>query len=115
MRVLLAPTVSLVGLKPETVLAIQLVAGIFEQAGELTLKINSICDGEHGLGSLHYVGYAFDVALPTVTDKARLLALLKAGLTPEFDVVLEASHFHIEFQPELPCNHYKWASARRAT
>jgi hypothetical protein len=78
-------------------------------------RITHIRDGKHMNGSLHYTGDAIDLVwleyenLPTelgqeIRDELyrRLNGFPRsAGLLPDFDVVYEGSHFHIEYQPKL--------------
>lgn len=62
--------------------------------------LTSVTDGKHGETSLHYAGFAVDIdhhdpgSFPWIREK------LVDRLTVEFDVVVEATHIHIEFQPK---------------
>lgn len=61
------------------------------------LVITSGKDGKHGNNSLHYRGRAVDTRTYHVLD--RLVNLLRAELGPDFEVVLEKDHIHIEYDP----------------
>ena len=62
------------------------------------LVITSGKDGTHGNGSLHYEGKAVDLRTWNVLDS--LVKQLKAHLGPDYDVVLEKDHCHIEYDPK---------------
>jgi len=74
------------------------VAFIFSEARELFI-ITSTYEGNHGEGSLHYANQAYDVRLPD-DSKLRILAKIKEKLGSDFDVVLERTHYHIEYDPK---------------
>lgn len=62
----------------------------------------------HKFGSLHYSGRAFDFrtsTLPSPASVQDVIAMARIRLGPEFDVVMEADHGHVEYDP-------KWESAR---
>ncbi len=95
------------GMQPEMCLALIAI----QQAASNTvahLVITHIRDGVHSDKSLHYVGFAVDVAPseeqpPEEIDKIELD--LKLCLTPEYDLVSHYddsrfTHWHIEFQPK---------------
>lgn len=97
----LKKNVKLNGIKPEIMVAIMIANEVY-QKNDSELIITSICDGKHGTGSLHYAGLGFDCRtrhLPLGKDKD-IVHALKLRLTDEFDVVLEPTHIHIEFQPK---------------
>lgn len=94
--------VKLEGVKPETVLGIIIAATVFASHGYL-FTLTSVTDGKEwrSAESLHPFGYAFDCRIWDVPKKKLepLCAALKNALGPEFDVVLEKDHIHIEFDP----------------
>jgi len=55
--------------------------------------------GNHGAGSLHYANDAFDMRDPDPCI-SKYLTVLKERLGPDFDVVDEHDHFHIEYDPK---------------
>lgn len=69
--------------------------------------ITSTYDGNHSPGSLHYQNRAFDVRLPsrigrnnsTDLDKEAYVKI-KEALGKDFDVILEDTHIHIEYDPK---------------
>jgi len=91
------------GVKPEMVMGLLIAEGYFNSSGISEMVVTSVVDGKHGVGSLHYVGYAADIrtwaiqndSLPDFTKG------LSEELGEEFDVVLEKDHIHIEFQPKV--------------
>jgi len=70
--------------------------------------ITSIMDGKHMKGSLHYDGYAFDVRSwadssgkqLSQQEKDDMAYNMRVILGKDWDVVVEGSHFHLEYQPE---------------
>lgn len=98
------PGVSIRGLRPEIVFAALIVAGVFAKSGVEPVWITSGTEGKHSAGSLHYVGAALDIRLPPPALTSDILNRLRESLGAEFDVVLESSHIHIEFQPKTPLN-----------
>lgn len=91
------PGVRIYGLKPETVIGLLIVESVCRDREEI-FRLTSGMEGLHGRASLHLAGYAFDMGL--VNDSAGLVAELKTCLGKDFDVVLEATHIHVEFQPK---------------
>jgi hypothetical protein len=89
------PGVIIFGLQPEMLLGISIIASIFAEQKE-DLVITSVMDGKHMAGSRHYAGQAVDIRLVSVSE-AFLPAKLKAALGPDFDVVPESDHLHIEY------------------
>jgi hypothetical protein len=59
MNINLKDGVTLNGVRPETVLAIMVVAGVYARMG-YKYTVTSITDGKHKAGSLHYPGFGFD-------------------------------------------------------
>ena len=62
------------------------------------LVITSGKDGTHGNNSLHYEGKAVDLRTWNVLDA--LVKQLKVHLGPNYDVVLEDTHLHVEYDPK---------------
>jgi hypothetical protein len=59
--------------------------------------ITSTYEGTHGYGSLHYSNNAIDLRLYKNKD---IVKQLKKRLGSDFDVVAEADHCHIEYDPK---------------
>jgi hypothetical protein len=55
-------------------------------------------DGKHGVESYHYLDRALDIRFWQIApdDRGRIAATIRTLLPPYFDVVVEATHFHIE-------------------
>ena len=63
--------------------------------------VTSIRDGNHMLGSLHYDGNAFDILTPKTTVGVNMpLKDIKEAAGPQFDVVREKDHVHVEHDPK---------------
>ncbi len=75
------------------------LACAWSAVARVDVDVNSIDDKQHGVGTLHGWGLAVD--LDTVGDKpadlASLHGFLARYLPPAYDVVLEATHVHVEF------------------
>lgn len=87
--------VKLAGVRPEIVIAMHVVDSVM--GGKLV--ITSVVDGVHGVNSLHYVGLAFDMRTRDTADVNKLAKDIRNALGSEYDVVVEKTHIHIEFQP----------------
>ena len=93
---------------------------VFDDFGH-NMRITHIRDGKHSRGSLHYVGDAVDIIWlpykdmpPGMAHDIRDQLYLKlngfprtAGMVPDYDIVYEGSHFHIEYQPKLDNHEYR--------
>ena len=64
--------------------------------------ITSLMDGTHSHKSLHYSGRAVDFRTRDLSalEVSHLAAALKADLGPPFDVVVEETHLHVEWDPK---------------
>jgi len=95
--------VRLTGVKPELVIGIIRVLGVFESY-DIDMWLTSVVDGVHREGSRHYAGEAFDIRtthLATKT-KANILRAVRAALGgTEFRLYDEAQtkqpHWHISW------------------
>ncbi len=87
-------------LQPEIVLAIIAIRDVYEFYNEPELIITAGNDGKHMVGSLHYKGYAIDLRLPKEGKNwGAIVAMIKAFLGENFDVILEKTHIHVEYDP----------------
>jgi hypothetical protein len=72
---------------------------LWSHRSKVDVEVNAIEDGTHMAGSLHGFGLAID--LDTVGDKRADLKLLhewlRRRLHPQYDVVLEGDHVHVEW------------------
>lgn len=91
------------GVRPELLLALLVADRIYTKRGQ-RLVVTSLNDGTHGLTSLHYAGCAADLRTKYFTpEEARdTVDELKTDLGngPDYDVVLESDHIHVEWQPK---------------
>lgn len=96
-------SVDLRGLAPQMVLAYYIASSIYERQGK-TCWITSANDSKHGPNSLHYKGKALDLRTRNLRPEQvhPIYTELKAALGPQFDVVLETDHIHVEFDPKEP-------------
>lgn len=64
--------------------------------------ITSGIDGKHSQNSLHYVGRAFDFRTRSIHPDTlkNIVQELKARLGPDYDVIDEGTHLHVEWDPK---------------
>lgn len=96
-------SVRLDNLCPQMVLAAMVVKDVLStmKAGQPCV-ITSGSDSKHSATSLHYSGQALDFRtrhLDSEDQKAQLRDLVRAHLSRDYDVILEATHLHVEWQP----------------
>lgn len=103
---------SIRGLQPQLFHAWDIADEVFSKQGVHAILTSGV-DGKHGHGSFHYIGLAIDqrirhlhssenLANTTLRIKAKSVANeIRKILGPEYDVVLESTHIHIEFQPKV--------------
>jgi hypothetical protein len=68
------------------------------------LVITCGTDGKHRTGSLHYIGHAVDIRRSSLKDAELTVGKFRNVLGDDFDVILEPTHIHVEFQPAQPLN-----------
>lgn len=56
-------------------------------------------NGKHSKTSLHYSGNAVDLRRYSDIDMKKLRDEIKSRLNIDYDVILEETHLHLEFQP----------------
>lgn len=88
------------GLSNEIMLAVFVCIGVYEKYGE-ELVITSITDGQHSGTSLHYSGNAIDIRTRYFDEKEIEVVAgdIRSRLTGDYDIVVEKTHIHIEYQP----------------
>jgi hypothetical protein len=77
---------------------VETIYQLFDQ----TLVITSGTDGVHSSGSLHYKGKAIDCRTRffSVNEKVAVRDMVAQALGDDYDVILERTHLHIEYDPE---------------
>jgi hypothetical protein len=93
--------VSLEVLTPQAVLAVCITASVVNRFG-YGFTLTSGRDGRHIPGSLHAKGRAFDFRSRDIPegDREDLFSEVREALGPEFDVVVESDHVHVEWDPD---------------
>lgn len=93
------------GVRPELLIGIIVANDVYKSNGQ-ELTITSVTDGKHSSTSLHYTGCAVDLRINDVPQSklSIIVAQLKEKLTVDFDVVLESTHIHLEYQPRYNNN-----------
>lgn len=94
--------VDITGLRPELVLGLIIAECVYRTVANVDLMVTAIKDGKHMTGSLHYKGLAADLRSKDVPEAVlpALVSTLQSSLGDQFDVVFEANHIHIEFDPK---------------
>ena len=96
---LFKPGVKLKGVRPEIAAALITIHSIIEKYGEVV--ITAVTDGQHSVGSKHYIGCAVDVRSTHLNEeqKQEVFKQLKTALTDEFVILLERTpeHYHIQY------------------
>ena len=91
------------GIRPELLLALVVADGVWQQVGQ-ELVVTSLNDSRHSRTSLHYAGCAADLRTHYFTDAqaTEVAAALRESLgdSPDYDIVFESDHIHIEWQPK---------------
>lgn len=97
----LKPGVSINGIKPEALYAMNVADRLYEKFDH-DCVITAGVEGSHSRASKHYIGHAFDSRTRDFPDpdKKILRDKLSEALGPDFDVVLEKTHLHVEFDPK---------------
>ncbi len=91
--------VKLAGLQPQIVLGVIIANDVIRSLG-YNCVITSGSEGRHQDGSLHYEGLALDLRTVNIPKPEwdGTVTAIKSALGPDFDVVLEATHIHLEYQ-----------------
>ena len=78
--------------------ALWLLVHLCELEGQ-SLVITHTFDGTHKEGSLHFKNRAFDM-LPPKREKALILSQAKTMMGPDWDIIDETDHIHVEYDPK---------------
>ena len=95
--------VKLHNLQPQTLLAMQITDQDHIERFGNECTITSVNDSEHMKGSLHGLGLAFDVRTRDLLpgqDKIWFNQLRSRLGAAGYDVVLESTHIHVEYDPK---------------
>lgn len=83
-----------------------MIEGAFRDAGYPVTVVTAGVEASHSRASFHYRGAAVDIR--TSTLKAEEIEPLRAEigrrLGPDFDIIFEATHYHIEYEPKTGVN-----------
>lgn len=101
---MIKPGVDLRNLVPQMAVAYTVAALIYQKFGYVC-TITAAFDGVHMTNTLHQrdgLCRALDLRTNTLNphDIPLVHAMLKEALGPQFDVVLEKDHIHMEFDPK---------------
>lgn len=103
MRLRLAHRVRLAGLQAPLAIALLIAQREALRLDAPALWLTSAADSAHSRNSLHYSGAAIDLAIHDAPHlHGQLAALLREALGPDFDVLDEVDHVHVEWQPRAP-------------
>ena len=97
------PGVNMSGLRPEMAIVISIAESVIQEfEPAVGLVITSALDGKHSRASLHYVGFALDFRTRELPEELKISFAdeLRIALGRQYDVVLEKTHLHVEFQPK---------------
>ena len=101
--------VSLDGVQKECIKGMYKVARLFTLIFGRDLVVTSVSDGKHKKNSLHYKGLAFDIRTWTTQTSGLQMSLFQKNslqkaimvvLGDDWDVVVESTHIHCEYDPE---------------
>lgn len=91
------------GLRVEALIAMQVAQTAYAERGYDCI-VTSALDGKHSATSLHYTGAALDFRirhLPQDGTAEDIAGDIEYALTDDYDVVLEETHIHVEYQPRF--------------
>lgn len=97
------------GLKMPLRSKLQDIGALYHKLTYQIMRITSTTDGKHMDGSKHYNGDAIDVGIRSSATwqffplalQQTLVKEISTLLGPDYDVVLEGDHVHIEYDPEV--------------
>lgn len=89
-----------VAVKEEICYAMDVADRLHRQETGRDAEFTSIVDGQHSKTSLHYAGLACDLRTWFLDNHVSFRNMLAEALGPDYDVILEPTHIHVEFQPK---------------
>jgi len=87
-------------LVPEAAEGLRQCAKFWALEDQDQMVVTSIREGTHGYASFHPSGRAFDLRFPVNVNIKQFVERLKKHLGADFDVVLESTHIHVEYDPK---------------
>lgn len=100
MRILLKDdTIKLHNVTANAWTIVSAAARVWQRHGLLSLTITSARDGAHIPSSFHYTGNAIDLRSRDLPDSIGMAGELTTELGPDYDVILEKDHIHVEYHP----------------
>jgi len=91
------------GIQPEMIFALMVANEVYKKYG-YELTVTSIAELSPGRkkGSRHLSGYAVDLRTRDMSHahQNKIWLDISEALGPDYDVILESNHIHIEFDPE---------------
>lgn len=97
----LKPGVIVQGISNEAIFGVLAAQAVYQKYG-LDFVITSMLDGKHSSKSKHYRGDAVDIRTRHIQNdnmKAQIVADIKSALGDDYDVILESTHIHLEYDP----------------
>lgn len=97
----LKPGVIVQGISNEAMIGVLAAQAVY-QRHDLDFVITSMLDGKHSSKSKHYRGDAVDIRTRHIQNanmKAQIVAEIKDALGQDYDVILESTHIHLEYDP----------------
>ena len=96
------------GIQPEGAYIVIVAHRVWQRYLRRDLTVTSITDGAHSVNSLHYQGLAVDLRIKDdetglpFEGRQQLVAVreLRRHLGSAYDVVLEPTHIHVEYDPK---------------
>ena len=98
MSMLIKAGVDISRLKPPIRKKLSKVHTVYRLIGEHMI-VTSTYEGNHSSGSLHYAHLAIDLSYP-LNMSEEFKDDLKIVFGPDYDIVFEESHIHIEYDPK---------------
>lgn len=92
--------VSLLGLKSPILHALIIMCNLTTSNYGKNITVTSTTEGVHREASLHPCGYAVDIRSWSFTTKQMvdIYAYMSNNLGPDYDVIMEKDHLHIEYE-----------------